>query len=66
MARHSHISEEAFRRLMLADGDMSNDVGTILYGRQAVELGLIDRLGSLSDALEALYDMIREKSAASG
>lgn len=66
VARHSHITEESFRRLMLADGDMSNDVGTILYGRQAVELGLIDRLGSLSDALEALYDMIREKSAASG
>ena len=46
------------RRLMLADGDMSNDVGTILYGSQAVQLGLIDRLGTLSDALEALYGMI--------
>lgn len=44
--------------LMLADGDMSNDVGTILYGSQAVQLGLIDRLGTLSDALEALYAMI--------
>ena len=43
---------------MLADGDMSNDVGPILYGSQAVELGLIDRLGTLSDALEALYGMI--------
>ena len=47
-----------FRQLMLADGDMSNDVGTILYGSQAVQLGLIDRLGTLSDALEALYAMI--------
>lgn len=37
---------------------MSNDVGTILYGSQAVQLGLIDRLGTLSDALEALYGMI--------
>ena len=58
VARHSRITEDDFRRLMLADGDMSNDVGTILYGSQAVELGLIDRLGTLSDALEALYGMI--------
>ena len=52
-----HSFDES-RRLMLADGDMSNDVGTILYGSQAVQLGLIDRLGTLSDALEALYGMI--------
>ena len=58
VARHSRITQDDFRRLMLADGDMSNDVGTILYGSQAVELGLIDRLGTLSDALEALYGMI--------
>ena len=58
VARHSRITEDAFRQLMLADGDMSNDVGTILYGSQAVQLGLIDRLGTLSDALEALYAMI--------
>ena len=58
VARHSRITQDDFRRLMLADGDMSTDVGTILYGSQAVELGLIDRLGTLSDALEALYGMI--------
>ena len=44
VARHSRITQDDFRRLMLADGDMSNDVGTILYGSQAVELGLIDRI----------------------
>ena len=58
VARHSRITQDDFRQLMLADGDMSNDVGTILYGSQAVQLGLIDRLGTLSDALEALYGMI--------
>ncbi len=45
VARHSRITEDAFRQLMLADGDMSNDVGTILYGSQAVQLGLIDPAG---------------------
>ena len=58
VARHSRITQDDFRQLMLADGDMSNDVGTILYGSQAVQLGLIARLGTLSDALEALYGMI--------
>ena len=58
VARHSRITQDDFRQLMLADGDMSNDVGTILYGSQAVQLGLIDRLGTLSDALAALYGMI--------
>ncbi len=58
VARHSRISEEKFRTLLLDSGDMANDVGTVLYGRQAVEVGLIDRVGSLSDALETLYAMV--------
>lgn len=56
--KNSHISAEKFRSLMLDSGDMANDVGTVLYGKQAVEAGLIDRVGTLSDALEALYDMV--------
>ena len=43
---------------MLATGDMANDVGSIVYGEQAVELGLMDRIGTLSDALDCLYEMI--------
>ena len=58
VAKNSHISAEKFRSLMLDSGDMANDVGTVLYGKQAVETGLIDRVGTLSDALEALYDMV--------
>jgi ATP-dependent protease ClpP protease subunit len=37
---------------------MATDVGTILYGREAVASGLIDSLGGLSDALACLHDMI--------
>ena len=55
VAAHSHISEERFRQLMLASGDMANDVGTVLYGEEAVTLGIIDHVGSLSDALDSLY-----------
>ena len=60
MSKNSRISAEKFRELMLDSGDMANDVGTVLYGKQAVEAGLIDRVGSLSDALEALYDRIEQ------
>jgi ClpP class serine protease len=39
---------------------MATDVGTILYGKEAVSSGLIDQLGGLSDALEELHGMIKE------
>ena len=45
----------------MATGEMATDVGTILYGREAVESGLIDRLGGLSDALAALHRMISKR-----
>jgi len=60
VAKNSRISAEKFRKLMLDSGDMANDVGTVLYGKQAVEAGLIDRVGSLSDALETLYEMAEQ------
>ena len=55
---NSRISKKDFEKFMMATGEMATDVGTILYGREAVASGLIDRLGTLSDALEALYGMI--------
>lgn len=58
---NSKISGETFRDYMMATGEMATDVGTILYGRQAVECGLIDQLGSLSDALSCLHRMAEEQ-----
>lgn len=55
---NSKISREDFERYMMATGEMATDVGTILYGKQAVESGLIDKLGGLNDALSALHKMI--------
>ncbi len=56
---NSHISKKRFTEFMMATGELATDVGTVLYGRQAVDCGLIERLGSLSEALEALHSMIR-------
>ncbi len=55
---NSKISREKFLQYMMATGQIATDVGTIVYGREAVESGLIDRLGSLHDALDALHRMI--------
>ncbi len=58
---NSRISRSDFEKYMMATGEMAADVGTILYGREAVDSGLIDKLGSLSDALAALHRMIDRK-----
>lgn len=55
---NSKISRENFEDYMMATGEMATDVGTILYGKEAVASGLIDRLGGLNDALTALHKMI--------
>ena len=55
---NSKISKEKFEQYMMATGEMATDVGTILYGKEAVASGLIDKLGGLNDALSALHKMI--------
>ena len=57
---NSQITKKDFEHYMMATGEMATDVGTILYGREAVESGLIDHLGGLNDALNALHKMIRK------
>ena len=63
VARNSRISAEKFRELMLSVGDMANDVGSVIYGQEAVALGIIDRIGSLGDVLDALYKMVEKGRA---
>lgn len=57
---NSKITEEQFRNLMLQTGELVMDVGTVIDGEKAVEIGLIDQLGGLSDAIESLYQLIEE------
>ena len=58
ITRNSRIPEEELRRLTMNTGELVLDVGTVLEGEKAVELGLIDSLGSLGDAMDSLYGMI--------
>ena len=55
---NSRIDRETFLGYMMRTGELATDVGTIVYGKEAVQLGLIDELGGLSDALCCLHRMI--------
>ena len=57
---HSKISEEKFRELMFRTGELARDIGTVLIGREAVDVGLIDEVGGIGDAVKKLNDLIEE------
>ena len=52
---HSRCTREEYLRLMTNTDELANDVGSVIYGEEAVEKGLIDSLGTLSDALDYLH-----------
>ena len=58
---NSRIDRETFLGYMMRTGELATDVGTIVYGKEAVQLGLIDELGGLSDALSCLHHMIEQE-----
>jgi ATP-dependent protease ClpP protease subunit len=58
ITEHSNIKEEKLRALLLKTDEIATDVGSILDGEEAVEVGLIDHVGGLSDALTALRKRI--------
>ena len=60
MCTHSRMPADRFRELCMNTGELATDVGSVLDGSEAVAEGLIDRLGSLHEALEALYAMIEK------
>ncbi|NLG38267.1 MAG: translocation-enhancing protein TepA [Clostridiales bacterium] len=55
---HSGIARDALRQMMLATGEMANDIGTILVGQDAVNCGLINAVGTLRDAIARLKELI--------
>ena len=57
---HSYISRERYNELMLATDEIANDVGSVIYGEEAVSCGLIDSIGTLSDALDYLHSSCDE------
>ncbi len=60
VVRNSEIDEEDFTALMMETEKIANDVGTVLYGEEAVACGLIDAVGGIADAIETLHQLIKE------
>lgn len=60
IVKHSKVSAEHFRNLMLSTGNLANDIGTILYGDEAVKAGIIDDVGGISIAIKKIYSMIEK------
>lgn len=58
VTENSHVKEEEFRTLMMNTNELVLDVGSVVDGEKAVNIGLIDKLGSLGDAMDCLYEMI--------
>lgn len=63
VTEHSHISREEYLRLMTNTDELANDVGSVIYGEEAVGKGLIDRIGTLTDALDDLHQRIGGQEA---
>lgn len=64
VTKHAKITADRLRGIMLETDEIANDIGTILFGEEAVKCGLIDGVGGLSEALDALYEMIDGKKEA--
>lgn len=60
--RTSDMNENTLMKLMYDTDEIANDVGTILIGDEAVDLGLIDEVGGFSDALKKLKTLIKDSS----
>ena len=56
ICEHSRVEEKVLTKLLYNSEDMANDIGSVLNGEQAVQIGLIDAVGGLSDALAALKE----------
>lgn len=59
VVNHSSISNERFRELMFRTGELARDIGTVLVGKEAVNVGLMSEVGGLAQALNALKGMCR-------
>ena len=66
VSSHSQITAQKFQALMLKKDDMAADVGSVVYGEEAVSLGIIDQVGGLSDGLQCLYRQIEEANGRRG
>lgn len=62
---NSKMDEETFRKLMTTTGELARDIGTVVVGKEAVRLGLIDELGGIGEAIKKMNSLIEENKSIS-
>ena len=60
VVKNSNVTAEKFTELMMNTKEMVTDVGSVISGEKAVDVGLIDEIGTLGNVIESLYKMIDE------
>ncbi|WP_099158153.1 ClpP family protease [Virgibacillus ndiopensis] len=58
VTHHSNIKEEKFKELMFEKGNLTRDIGTNVVGTDAVEFGLIDEVGGVTEAMKKVNELI--------
>lgn len=60
IVKHSNASYERLEELMMNTQMLTKDVGTILVGKEAVDVGLINEIGGIADAFKKLKKLIKD------
>lgn len=63
VSSHSKVSKDKFKELMFNTGQLGRDIGTVLIGHEAADVGLIDEVGGLSKSVNKLREMINEQKS---
>ncbi len=61
VVKNSNVTAEKFTELMMNTKEMVTDVGSVISGEKAVNVGLIDEIGTLNEVIENLYSMIEKE-----
>ena len=61
VVRNSKIKKDVFLKYMMETDELATDVGSVIDGADAVKIGLIDRVGSIHEAIDVLYELIEKK-----
>jgi len=63
---HCDITETKWKELLYKIGELSRDIGTSVGGKDAVQFGLIDAVGGISDAMSKLQELIKANKESKG
>lgn len=58
---HSNIKEKDFKNVMFNTSELAKDIGSVLVGKDAVDIGLVDAIGGIRDAFSTLYRLINQE-----